>query len=312
MSKKSGRRSAMISGHRHVALSRLANLAKNGDYATLLAEAKAAYQRNPADAATVKALAAAHLGLGNNNEAKDLLLSLVKRVPADWELWLNLGAAENKLGNLEAAIAAYERGLELNASDAESCAALAMLLRVANDHGKALNWFYSALEADPENTGYFLEWVSTLDRLRYFEQALDCLRAAWEDEPEDPRIAGLMARIALGLGDWELHEAAEAILSKERSAGRMENMPHLYLVALEGYDWRTQRELLVSVLRSLDLSLFKSKLPLCASGLAPMLGMRNKRLRIGYLSADMYTHATAILIAGVFEQHAEVGLDLYV
>lgn len=312
MSKKSGRRRVVVFNHQKGKLSRFSSLAVAQDYETLLTEAKAAFRRNPADAAVAKALAAAHLGLGNDAEARGLYEPLLKRVPQDWDMWLNLGAAENRLGNLEASIAAYERGLSINASSAESCAELAMLYRVANDHGKALKWFFAALEADPENTTYFVEWVSTLNRLRLFELGLQSLRAAWEDEPENPALATLMARIAQGANDWSLHEQAESFLQRERAAGRVHNAPHLYLVGLEGGDWRSEGALAAACFGDIDMEASKPRFPLCKNGLAPAVERRHERLRIGYLSADMHMHATAILIAGVLEQHAAAGLDMYV
>ena len=290
---------------------RLVKLFQAGKFDAMEREARSILQKSPGNLFGLKALASAKLGAEAYEEAHALLLQLTERTPNDWSAWTNLGAAERGLGNFQEAIEAYEKGLAIDASDATICSDLAHLCRFVNDHQRALKWFFEALKANPDSTDYFLEWVTTLERLRLHEEAIGSLKAAWDSESDNAQLAVTTMIVAKALAEWDLEADVSRFLQTRFRSGLPSNMPPLHLMAIEGLGRREQREAMAALLSNIDEKDYKLKYPLCRPGIKPSVGNRHARLRIGYLSADFHTHATTVLIAGVLEAHAKHGLDMY-
>lgn len=167
------------------------------------ADAIPAYRRAralaPDDVATLNGLAAALLDTGAVQEARALLESAGDKA---WgPLQANLGNARRATGDLEGAILAMRRAVELEPGNALSRANLGAALSEAGYLGEAIAACRAALAADPGNAPARSNLASALlDR-----GEVAAARTEWNAAPDDP-VAGSNALYA-GLFDPAIDRA---------------------------------------------------------------------------------------------------------
>lgn len=284
----------------------LVSLFNKKNHSGLEAAARRVLSRKSHHAYAARALAVSIFSQGRFSEALPLLLELGQRFPSDWEVWANLGAAQYELGNISEAIKAYETCLSLN-SRADVSSELIRLYRLSKSDLKALQASYAALEEEPESRERFLDWISSLLSLRKFEEAFECLKGAWLDEPTDPDICAAIIPPARSLCEWEMAEEAERVFCERFDQGKCDSLPPLQMIAVAGFGRVKQRQYLHGLLSDIVPQKRHSEQQRSFSKDETAV----RKLRIGYLSADFRNHATSYLITGVFEQHRNVGLELY-
>lgn len=284
----------------------IAKMVHDGRYAEAELKARAALELQPNSFGVKKALSAALLYLEKKQEARQLCKELVGLQPRDWECWANLAFIERELEDWPAAFEAYNKTLELNPKLDALCYDLAILYRKTNQNHHALRWFFEALKLKPDNRGYFLEWATTLQHLRMHDEALHCLRGAWEDERGDPELAVHLVSVTTSLAEWELQSQAMATFRQRLADGHYDNLAPLSLLGLPGFDRKTLCRFTGERVAA-GLLNFKPISRPHPPSLDP-----DKKLRIGYLSADIFNHATTYLINGVLMAHKDVDLELYI
>ncbi len=286
----------------------ISHLLEQKKYSEAVHLAEALIKRIPASLFAHKALGTAYLGLQRFSDAAVICRTLSKRSPKDWENWANLAYAEQGLGHTEQCFEAMHKAVENNPRSDELRSDLAFMYRQVNDHVNSLKWFYAALELNPESLDHFIHWVGTLILLRRFEEALNSLSAAWEEEKTNLKIAAQMFSVASSNASWHLYREAETLLlAQPLKAGFAEVAP-LHAITSPKLDRFEQRRLLEL---QIEASVKKVK-TLPQKSPEDFLDRPPRNLRIGYLSADIHSHATMYLIKGVLLAHNEAGLDWYV
>ena len=86
---------------------------------------------------------------GRTQEARDLLEAGVARLPSSSVLWGMLGAARGTLGDLEGAIVAYERSVDLKPTPLGCKTLAALLFEERHDRARALALWRQSLDLDP-------------------------------------------------------------------------------------------------------------------------------------------------------------------
>ena len=285
----------------------LVDLYKRGNYVEMESLARKVLARQPWHSYAQRAVPAALIGQQRYAEAEPALISLLKANPTDWEMWANLGDTHRALGNVDGAIAALGRVLQLNPDYEHAMNALAELHLIIQEPAKALHYRYLALEHSPGNRKYFLDWIAGLISMRLYEQAVEALRAAWEEDRDDPELAVLMIHPARAVCDWDASEAGDRVFARRFAEGHFDNFPPLHLLATPGFGRIEQKIFLQG--RLPEVSGKQMYLQQTRSFTESADG---RPLRIGYLSGDIHLHATTFLISAVFEKHKENDLELYV
>jgi predicted O-linked N-acetylglucosamine transferase (SPINDLY family) len=145
-------------------------------------------QREPAQRSALAALSELEVALGRYEPARAWLLRLVELVPSEAAYHLNLGEVERRLGNGARALASFQRALELKPGFAEAMINLGVLLCDAGEPGLAL---------------------------RVLDGALDV-------KFEVPEVQLLFGRACSEAGEQdlaELHQRCAALLREQRRAG---------------------------------------------------------------------------------------------
>jgi predicted O-linked N-acetylglucosamine transferase (SPINDLY family) len=251
--------------------------------------------------------------------------------PADALMWLNLGRSRMQLGQHEAALAAALRAFELDRTSALACRMAAELQLQMARPADALASF-EALAADaPRDHDFHAAHGNALFQMRRPRDAVDVFFKALALKVDAPlvhyrlglsfmdlglpRESAECFRTAISLDQGAVRALALSLIVHEsRQAcdwSRIEADTHALLEAVDGDDPETGRLLSPFALLAIDATPAQQRrmgerriagLTKTLQPLAPAGTRKPGRIRVGYLSADFYQHATTVLMTELLER----------
>lgn len=243
--------------------------------------------------------AEASVGRGNALLALDRLPEAATAYDRALAMLPNLAAAWSGRGNIQLrtgrhreAEASFDRSLAADPGLADAWIGRGMVALSLGRHDDALAALDKALAL---NSKLPEAWAARA-QAAYLEKRYDHALAAWNKslalDPEQPSVAAACLRIRQHYCDWTGFEAACDITRSSVRSGRL--VAPFMFVAIPS----TPQEQLQCA-RTWVQANFGSV------GAAVTRGGRNEhdRIRVAYLSADFHQHATAHLMAGLFEHH---------
>lgn len=266
------------------------------------------------------------LALGHAGQALadwDQVLTLNPRHPAAWK---SRAATLHQLGRNDEALAAFSTACELAPADSEPHGRLADLLLQMGRYSDAAEAYDRYLRLAPNNTAGWQAIGFAYQVLHRREEALDCFNRGLWIEPQNDAIRTSRANILFELERWD--DAArdyEILLASKDPAPWLRG--YLAICRMHACDWRrldSDRAYVSAALKRGEFvidplgaaAMFSEPVDqietarIWARDRCPALpplwtGERyqHQRTRIAYLSSDFRAHATAFLMAGVFEQH---------
>ena len=205
----------------------------------------------------------------------------------------NLGSILQERKQHEEAIACYRNALALNPGYAVAYSNLGNSLRDLKRLDEAIACYRKALQIDPGYADAYDNLGSAYQDLRNFDEAIGCYRKALEYNPQHPHAFAMLADSELKICDWR------------QIAGHARNLSiHV-----------RQRKSIVSPFTLLGFTHSPEEQLWCAQKYIrdhfprPPQPLWNgeryvhEKIRIAYLSADFHQHATAYLMAELFELH---------
>ena len=210
--------------------------------------------------------------LGRYAEAVTYCRRAVELCPVSADAWMNLGNALRGLWRNPEAITCYEKALEINPSLASACTNLGQVYRDVGDHGLALEYGRRAIALDPSNAPALNNLGNALMTLGRLDEAIECYESA----------LGLCPEMSCAYSNYLLcinylrHYDAATILEKHLAFSRRYEMP------LTG-----------------QLKPYPNDLS------------AGKRLKIGYVSADLRNHSVAYFIGPVLAAHDRKHYEIY-
>jgi protein O-GlcNAc transferase len=250
------------------------------------------------------------------------------------EAYSNRGLALNELKQFDAALASYDKAIELKPDLVEAYSNRGLALKELKQFVAALASFNKAIELKPEYADAFSNRGNTLKELKQFDAALASYDKAIELKPDLAE-----AYFNKGLALQELKQFDAALASCNKAIELKPDYDYLFGIRLHIKmhlcDWQ-EFETNVFDLRLKIQSNVKAStcFPLLAlpvrlpdqrksaevwnidknpnmSSLGPIIKRsRQLKIRIGYYSADFYNHATAYLMAELFERHDKSKFEL--
>ena len=248
-------------------------------------------------------------------------------MPGHAEAFYNRGIALAELRRHDAALADYERALALKPDHAEALNNRAATLKLLDRPEEAMASFDRALALKPNypealfNRGWLLVEQSrladaladfdraialrpdhaeahfsrgiALERMSRLEEALPSYERAMALDPSQKYLAGTRLHVKMHLCDWRDFDADCARLVASVADGKIASTPFLLLPLPSSPAAQRQCATLYAADR-------------CPAAAAPLWNgerYHHDRIRIAYLSADLHDHATAYLMAGLFERH---------
>jgi protein O-GlcNAc transferase len=302
-----------------------------------LDEAEAVYRRvlasQPAHFGALHFTGLIHYQRGALAEAVEWIGRALAVNPASPEAHSNLGLALLDLKRPEEALASHERSLKLKPDLPDTLNNRGNALQALNRPAEALADYDRALQLRPDyvlahnNRGNALralgrleEAVAAFDRaLQFapdFDAALNNRGRALRDlkrfdaaatsfarlvavAPHQPYAAGMLLDTRLNFCDWTDYEVTSAAIVAAVERGERIDAPFSFLChALSP----------MAQLRCAQTFVTYECPPVPAPLLRP--GMRRERIRLAYLSADFHNHATAYLVAELFECHDRARFEI--
>lgn len=267
------------------------------------------------------------LALKRNAEAATSYDRALALAP-DWpEALTNSGNALHDLGRNEDALQRYDRAIALMPGVAMLHNNRGNLLRDMRRWREALESLGKALVLEPRYFDAIINRGNVLQDLERFDEALAAFDLALSLEPDHPVALNNRANV---LRDLRRHEeAAKTVARLLELAPEWDYAPGLLFQSLRhACDWRDYGHHVTRIVRDvgdgkkadfpfafLAVSDSAADQKRCAfiyaadrypASPAPLWTgerYRHERIRIAYLSADFHDHATAYLMAGLFERH---------
>jgi predicted O-linked N-acetylglucosamine transferase (SPINDLY family) len=260
-------------------------------------DALASYDRALAIAPTYgdawKNRARALIQLERREDGLVALNKLAELAPNDPDVWIPRANLMFMLGRYEESLPIYERGLTLNSRDADGWFNRGMAMLQLNRRSEALTSFDRAIAINPghatarENRAH-LNFV-----FERFEEAGADYELLSRAENAGAWLKGYVAICRLHCCDWRGLDGSRKAIAADLHAG-------LFVIDPTG-----NAVISSSVADQLECARVwvREKFPPAQLSLWRLDRYRHDKIRVAYLSADFRAHATAFLMAGIFERH---------
>jgi protein O-GlcNAc transferase len=247
----------------------------------------------PDNAEALSNCASALLALKRPEEALSLCERAIRLEPDFPEAYNNLGGALRRLGRYEEAAAACKHALRIKPRYAAAFSNLANISLANNLPQDAIEYCDRAIALDPDLAEAHEQRGGALVKSgRPEDAALEYARLL-ELAPEHNFALGALASARLACCDWVDYEPTRDRIIAAVEAGKPVVQPFTLLAMCDSPELHLQCAKILAA----------EQMP--ANCRLPWNGKRyrHERIRVAYLSADYHQHATAILMAGLFEAH---------
>jgi protein O-GlcNAc transferase len=239
--------------------------------------------------------------LGRLIEALASLDHAIRLQPDFSDAHNNRGVTLRRMNRLTEALESYDRAIALYPTYGEAWSNRGEALATLQQLDAAATSFERALELMPRHPETLLNCALTFQKKGRFREAKILLDRAAGIEPTHKRLLFAMAYGALLNCDWRAQDALQPRLATECPTGKSIVSP----LALLGYLADPELLRLSSAQYLHDLLGVTSFVDV-----RPPLPSHDK-IRIAYISGDFHEHATAYLMADLFERHDRSQFEVY-
>jgi predicted O-linked N-acetylglucosamine transferase (SPINDLY family) len=214
--------------------------------------------------------------------------------------WNNRGNVLQDLHRPEEALASYDRALVFLPDYAEALNHRGNALRALKRPEEALASFRRALALRPDLADAFAGLGDTLLELLRPNEAADAFARLVELRPDRDYARGNLLHARMQCCDWTTFREDAAAVERDVTAGKRSAGPF-------GFQAVSQSpESLYLCSRAYAADKYPPQSPLCRSE-----RHANPKIRLGYLAGEFRTHATSMLMAGLFELHDRTRFELF-
>lgn len=277
-----------------------------GDYERAIATYLEGIQHNPANAKLHNNLSLAYLALYNVNMAIEHLQQALVLQPGYFEARNNLATAYKHAGRVEQAIASYMEVLTTNPRYTEAYYNLGLVLQEQKRYAEALACYQQALTLNPDyaqaqyNLGHIHIKLDQLDQAAaWFERIL-------QRNPEHTAALNSLINLRQHICRWDGLTQLQA-----RQLTLLHHQPDASITPFSLLSTPSSPEDQLLCARQWVANHLQSYINAGKQLGFSFAGRSHKRIRVGYLSADLHEHATAYLIAELFELHDRTKFEIY-
>ena len=207
--------------------------------------------------------------------------------------WNNQGVILDELHRHEEATVCYARALQIKPDYVEAHLNQGTALEELHQHGAALQCFARAIAINPADVNAHAARGHCLFSLERYGDAAKAFSTVVQHAPLHPFARGHLFDALSRTADWARLPSLAAELNADVKMGRPTVMPFSYLAV---------QDKAADQLRCAQ-TYMSHQFPEAVVPLYDGEAYTHKRIRVAYLSADFHDHATAHLMAEVFEAH---------
>ena len=239
-------------------------------------------------------------GLKRMEEALFSLNMEIEIKPDYADAYYNRGIVLQELKRLEEAFTSYERAIALKSDYADAYNNLGNVLHELKRLDEAVTSYDRAIELKNDYAAAYQNRGIVLQELKRLDEALTSYERAIEFRPDYEYLFGTLLHTKMKMCDWQDFEVNIENLLLRIGEGEKLSLSFPILALTDS----------LSVLHKTSAIWINDKHPINPSiGSIPKNVRRNK-IRIGYYSADFHDHATAHLMAELFERHDKNNFEL--
>lgn len=248
---------------------------------------------NPGDAWTHLHLGKSLIATGQYNLALTSFRHALAVRPTLKEAHFSSGVAYEALGRVQDALMGYEACLALNPKDVQCLNRRGILLQRVGNSEAALHCFAAALTLSPEDTAILSNCAQLYAVCGQQTAAMTLLSKLIALDPSNNFAKGTLFSLKLTCCDWTGYgECVEEVRHAVRG-GQYPMAPFSFLAISDSAQEQLQcAATYVSTISTPTKRLFHKRNP-----------ETHDRIHVAYLSADFHDHATAYLMAELFELH---------
>ncbi|MBY0575518.1 MAG: tetratricopeptide repeat protein [Gallionellaceae bacterium] len=238
--------------------------------------------------------------LGRPNEAETSYRQALQISPDYAKAHNNLGVTLKELGRSGEAEISLRRALQINPDYAEAHSNLGATLKELGRLDEAEASYRRALQINPDLADAHNNLGVVLNDLGRLDEAEASYRRALQINPDYAFLYGSWLHTKQMICDWSALEDQFAQLAGKIEHGEKATMPFQFLVISNS----------LALQRKAAEIWVQAKYP--ASNALPEIAgcFAHDKIRIGYFSADFHNHATAYLMAELFERHDKSRFEL--
>ena len=223
-------------------------------------------------------------------ESYDRALALM---PGSAMLHNNRGNTLRELKRCAEALASLDKALNIEPGYVDAVINRGNVLQDLGRWNEALACYDKVLAAYPDHLATLNNRGNVLRDLKRHEDAAACVARLLELAPEWDYAPGVMFQSHLHSCDWTRYAQHAARITQRVRDGKKTDLPFSFLAVSDS----AADQLLCARIYAGD------KYPPSAAPLWAGQRYRHDRIRLAYLSGDFHDHATAYLMAGLFEAH---------
>lgn len=239
--------------------------------------------------------------LGRLSEALASLDHAISLQPDFPDAHNNRGVALRRLNRLAESLKSYDRAIALCPAYGEAWSNRGEVLSVLQQLDAAIASFERALALMPQHVDTLFNCALVLQKRRRFREANILLDRATRIDPAHKFLLSGMAYGALQHCDWHMQDAIRPRLRAECPTGKSIVAP----LALLGYLDEPR------ILRPSSAHYLKEAVGQVGFAAERPALLPHDRIRIAYVSGDFQEHATAYLMADLFECHDRSRFEIY-
>jgi protein O-GlcNAc transferase len=215
--------------------------------------------------------------------------------------WSNKGNVFNELKRYDDAINSYDKAIRIQPGFAEAWSNKGNVLNELKRYDDAIAHYEKALSLKPDYAEAWCNKGIVLKELKRYEDSIVHYEKALSLKPNIDWLLGDLINTKMKLCNWVgLDEALKDISEKVFANERVVSPFHLLALNDDATLHKKASEIYI-----------QSKFP-SEDFLGSILkGENNKKIRIGYFSADFHGHATGYLMAELFELHDKYQFELF-
>ena len=226
-------------------------------------------------------------------EAVELFDHVLAINPLHAVAYSNRGYVLRELKRYAEALESYNKALVLKPDYPDACYNRALTLQELKRYEEALEWYAKTLALDPDYADVYLNQGNVLYTLKRYSEALASFDKLLALKPESDFLFGMWLHTRMMLCDWSDNDNSVKKLAAKIEAREKASVPFPVLALCDSLSLqKAAAEIFVE-----DTYPASHQLP------ALQKYARHDKIRIGYFSADFQSHATAYLMAELFEQH---------
>ena len=231
---------------------------------------------------------------GRYSEALASYDELLRLLPQSAEAHSNRALVLEKLRRLDEALVGYDKAISLKPDYVEAHSNKGVALQKLRRFDEAIACYERALALKPDFAEAYANLGNIFRDMKRYEEASSRYDSALALKPDYDYLLGAFAHTCMLMCDWRRFEEHLLRLEQAVLANRKASDPFSFL------SLHDSSALQASVARRFARDMFPDDAMLGPIARRPVA---HDKIRLGYFSADLHDHATAYLMAEMFERH---------